>query len=267
MTNQTTVDKLHAMRLGTMAHAFELQLQDLNSFGNLSFEDRFGMLVDKEWAKRQSNKLQKLIRVADFRYPEACVEDILYYQDRKLDRSLITRLSTCRYIHEGRHIILKGASGNGKTYIACALGIAACRSFFKVRYIRLPELLNDLVVARGEGTYKKTIRAYQKVDLLIMDEWLLRTLSSEQAQDLFEIVEARTRAGSTIFCTQFEPQGWYERIGTPEDGTISEAIIDRIVHNAVEIMVEGRSSMRERLSQERAAPDSDVEANSLADSQ
>lgn len=246
MTNQTTIDKLHAMRLGTMADAFESQLQNTDTFAGLSFEDRFGMLVDTEWAKRRSTKLQKLIRTADFRYPNACIEGIEYFPDRKLDKSLILRLSTCRYIQEGHHIILEGASGNGKTYIACALGVAACRNFLKARYIRLPELLNDLVIARGEGTFKKLIRTYQKVDLLIIDEWLLKTLTTEQAMDLFEIIEARTRGGSTIFCTQFAPRGWYERIGTPEDGTVSEAIIDRIIHNSFEIMVEGKSSMRER---------------------
>lgn len=247
MTNQTTIDKLHAMRLGAMAVAFESQLVEKNLFNDLSFEDRFAMLVDREWDKRRSTKLQKLIRTADFRYPNASMESIEYFPDRKLDRSLMLRLSACRYIQEGRHIILEGASGNGKTFIACALGVAACRNFLKVRYIRLPELLNELVVARGEGTFKKTIRAYQKVQLLIIDEWLLRTLSTEQAMDLFEIIEARTRGGSTIFCTQFDPRGWYQRIGTPDDNTVSEAIIDRIIHNSYEIMVEGQASMRERM--------------------
>ncbi|MGI6422888.1 MAG: IS21-like element helper ATPase IstB [Syntrophomonadaceae bacterium] len=265
MTNQTTIDKLHDMRLGTMADAFESQLQNADTFTGLSFEDRFGMLVDTEWAKRRSTKLQKLIRTADFRYPNACMEDIEYFQDRKLDKSQMLRLSTCRYIQEGHHIILEGASGNGKTFIACALGVAACRNFLKVRYIRLPELLNDLVVARGEGTFKKIIRTYQKVDLLIIDEWLLKTLTTEQAMDLFEIIEARTQGGSTIFCTQFDPRGWYERIGTPEDGTVSEAIIDRIIHNSFEIMVEGKSSMRERhgikASKETAQKPNDANVN------
>lgn len=176
-----------------MADAFESQLQNADTFTDLSFEDRFGMLVDYEWSKRRSTKLQKLIRTADFRYPNACMEDIEYFPDRKLDKSQMLRLSTCRYIQEGHHIILEGASGNGKTFIACALGVAACRNFLKVRYIRLPELLNDLVVARGEGTFKKIIHTYQKVDLLILDEWLLKTLTTEQAMDLFEIIEARTQ--------------------------------------------------------------------------
>ncbi len=245
MINQPTIDKLHAMRLGAMADAFTSQNGE-HSYDTLSFNDRFGMLVDAEYQKRRTSKLQKLIKAATFRYPDACVENIAYHADRKLDKSQMLQLSTCRYIHDGHHILLEGVSGNGKTYIACALGIAACRNFLKVRYIRLPELLNDLVIAKGEGTYKKMIKAYQKVDLLILDEWLLKPLSTDQAMELFEIVEARTRGGSMIFCTQFDPRGWYDRIGTAQDGTVSEAIIDRIKHNSFEIFIDGKISMRER---------------------
>jgi len=245
MINQPTIDKLHAMRLGAMADAFKSQNGE-HSYETLSFNDRFGMLVDAEYQKRRTSKLQKLMRAATFRYPEACVENIEYHTDRKLDKSQMFQLSTCRYIRDGHHILLEGASGNGKTYIACALGIAACRNFLKVRYIRLPELLNDLVIAKGEGTYKKLIKAYQKVDLLILDEWLLKPLSTDQAMELFEIIEARTRWGSMIFCTQFDPRGWYDRIGTAQDGTVSEAIIDRIKHNSFEIFIDGKISMRER---------------------
>ena len=247
MINQPTIDKLHAMRLGAMADAFKSQDGE-RSYESLSFNDRFGMLVDAEYQKRRTTKLQKSINIAAFRYPNACIEDIEYHADRKLDKSQMLELSTCRYIHDGHHILLKGASGNGKTYIACALGIAACRNFLSVRYIRLPELLNDLVIAKGEGTYKKLIKSYQKVDLLILDEWLLKPLSTDQAMELFEIIEARTRKGSMIFCTQFDPRGWYDRIGTAEDGTVSEAIIDRIKHNSFEVLIDGKVSMRERYS-------------------
>lgn len=153
MINQPTLDKLHTMRLGAMAVSFESQCSD-RSYNALSFDDRFGMIVDAEYHKRRSNKLQKSIKTAGFRYPDACIENIEYHADRKLDKSHILQLSTCRYIRDGHHIILKGASGNGKTYLACALGIAACRNFMSVRYVRLPELLNDLVIAKGEGTYK-----------------------------------------------------------------------------------------------------------------
>ncbi len=157
------------------------------------------------------------------------------------------RLSTCQYIDEGHHVILKGASGNGKTYIACALGNATCRRFKKVSYIRMPELLDELSIARNSGELKKLLAAYKKADLLILDEWLIRPLSAQESYDLLEIAEARCKR-SMIFCTQYQSEGWYTRIDpNPEsDSPVSEAIMDRIIHNAYEIMVEGRISMRER---------------------
>ncbi len=144
--------------LGAMAAAFESQCNDNKTYVGLSFEDRFGMLVDKEWDKRKSTKLQKVIHDASFRYPNACVEGIEYHADRNIDKAQMIELSTCRYISDNHHIILKGASGNGKTYIACALGIAACKNYIKVRYVRLPDLLNELAVAYGEGTFEKPLR-------------------------------------------------------------------------------------------------------------
>ncbi len=131
------------------------------------------------------------------------MEEIAYYEDRKLDKAQMLRFSTCKFVDEGHHIILKGASGNGKTYIACALGNAACRRFKKVRYVRMPELLDELSIARSGGELKKCLASYKKVDLLILDEWLIRPLSPQESYDLLEIVEARCQR-SMIFCTQYQ---------------------------------------------------------------
>jgi DNA replication protein DnaC len=160
------------------------------------------------------------------------------------------RFAAGRYIEEGRHIILSGASGGGKTYIACALGNAACRKFKKVRYIRMPELLDELDIAKGTGTFRKTIDAYRKADLLILDEWLIRPLARQESYNLLEIVEARVNIpkGSMIFCTQYETDEWYGRIDpeSAEGSPISEAIMDRIIHNAYNVFLEGNVSMRKR---------------------
>jgi len=266
--NQQTIDMLTEMKMTAMAAEFANQIQDA-SFNLLGFEERLSMLVTAEWNRRQNNKVTRLMRNAEFGIPSAVMEEIEYHEDRKLDKAQLLRLAACNYIDEGHHVVLEGASGNGKTYIACALGNAACRRMktvappsmhtppFRgnaacrrmktVRYIRMPELLDELNIARSNGSLKKLMKAYKKVELLILDEWLIRPLTSQESYDLLEIAEARS-SRSTIFCTQYQPEGWYTRIDPdPESQSpISEAIMDRIIHNSYEILVEGRVSMRER---------------------
>lgn len=242
MLIETTVNKLQEMRLSSMARAFKEQLADSN-MASLSFEDRFGLLVDHEWSTRKNNHLRKLVKQARFSAPGACVEGIEYFAERNLDAAQIASLGTCSFITERHNVILLGATGSGKTYIACALGMAAARNFLKVRYVRLPELLTELAIARGNGTYRKVIQQYKKPALLIPDEWLLYPLKETEARDLLEIAEARYRTASTIFCSQFDIPGWREKIGDP---ILADAICDRIVHDAYSIVIECKESMRKR---------------------
>ncbi len=248
MSDQSVIELLREMKFSAMASEFVNQLENPTSYANLSFEERLSLLVDAEWNRRRNNKLKRLIKKADFAAPGASMEDIEYYEDRKLNKTELSMYASCDFIDAHHHIILEGATGNGKTYIACALGIAACRKFKKVRYIRMPELLDELNVARNLDTFKKAIRTYKNVDLLILDEWLIRKLTQQEAYDILEIIEARCESGSIIFCSQYEPKGWYERINSDpdNDSPVSDAIMDRIIHNSYEVMIPGRISMRER---------------------
>ncbi|MBQ7923022.1 MAG: ATP-binding protein [Clostridia bacterium] len=248
MIRQSTIELLKEMRFGGMASELESQQKDMEAYREMPFDDRFAMLVEAEWNRRQANKYTRCVHNAHFAIPGATVERIEYFEDRKLSRKQMIQFSTCKYIEEGHHIIFCGASGNGKTYLACALGEAACRKLYSVRYIRMPELLEELMIAREHNELKKTMKAYEKVDLLILDEWLIRCLVPEETYAMLELIETRTRHGATIFCTQFETEGWYSRIDPdPESGSpICEAIMDRVTHNAYNILVDGEKSMRER---------------------
>jgi len=247
MLNNNTVSKLREMKMSVMASAFRGQLDD-RAFHEMSFEERVGLMVDAEWNARRNNRLKRLIRSAGFSIPGACLEDVEYHPDRELDKALITRLGTCNFVEEHHNIIILGATGGGKTYLANAFGVAAARNFLSVRYVRLPDLLGELAIARAEGTYRKAIKLYKQVKLLILDEWLLYPLKDTEARDLLEITEARYKKASTIFCSQFDVGGWHQKIG---EATLADAICDRIVHDSYRIVIAEHNrddslSMRQR---------------------
>ena len=270
MLSQSTDTVLRAMKLTGMANELERQYADPKLIASLSFDERLSLIVDAEWRKRQTSKMKKYVNNACLPIKRAQIEDIEYLPDRKLDKARITQFATCSYIDRGEHIIIHGAAGNGKTFLGCALGNAACRRFKKVFYIRMQELLERLAWEKANGDYRKYLNSLKKLDLLIIDEFLLRRLTPEEASHLLEVVEIRSRnddgtsGRSTIFCGQYEPVDWYERISPngEEQNPETEAIIDRIVHTAHVIAMEGKYSMRQRHGLDAPDEDSLVGASS-----
>lgn len=236
MLNQSTIDKLIEMRLTAMSDAFRNQLNDPR-MKDVPFEDRFGMLVDIEFTSRKNNRLNRLIRNADLEQTNASIIDIDYTSGRKLNKPMITRLASGEYITEFRNIFITGATGSRKTYMAYAFGMEACKQYYTVKYIRLPDLLMDLDVARNERNFQRVLSKYTKPLLLIIDEWLLMKLTEGESKNLFELIHKRRKKSSTIFCSQFRQEGWYERLGG-DDNPLADAILDRIVHDSYKINIE-----------------------------
>lgn len=238
MLDNQTVSKLRDMKLKTMA---QMLSEPEEMYRGLSFEERFGMMVEKEWLNKKNNKIKRLLCNASLGV-DACVEDIDYSSDRQIDRKLITGLSSCAYLEQKLNIVISGKTGTGKTYLASALGNAACRQCMTVKYYRIPELLLDIQDAKSENKYSKFMNSLNKVKLLILDDIGLKSYSLEESRDILEIAESRYNKYSTILSGQIAHTLWYELFPDP---TIADAILDRVIHNSYIIELDSKKSMRE----------------------
>ncbi len=236
MLTYPTLDKLKAMRFTGMARALEEQMQ-MAEIDSLSFEERLGLLIDRETTERENRRLTTRLRKAKLRQ-NAAIEDIDYRHPRGLDRSLMAKLSSCQWISQHLNVLITGPTGCGKTYIACALAHKACREGYTANYTRLPRLLQELHIAKGDGRYGKLLASFAKTQLLILDDWGLAKLTYEQRHDLLEILEDRHGLRSTVVAAQLPVDNWHEIIGDP---TLADAIMDRLIHNAYKINLKGES--------------------------
>ena len=239
---QDTYERMIKLRLPAMAQAYKEQDTDTN-IQALSFDQRLALLVDTEYDSHANNHIRRLMENARLADKRASIEDIKYYDDRKLDKELLLTLSTNRYIDRKESVVLIGATGSGKTYLACALGNSACKDNRRTRYIRLPDLLIDFSLARDTLKYQSLLKSYARYDLLIIDEWLLTPPNDQAQQDILELMERRCGTKSTILCSQFTPESWHKRLG---GGAVADAILDRVLSTSTVIQISGDKSMRTR---------------------
>jgi DNA replication protein DnaC len=241
MLTEPTTEKLRELHLVAMASAWLAQREDPKS-GEIDFDTRFGMLVEAEHLARDNKRLSRALREAKLRLPNACVEDIDFAPKREIDRAQIRELVKGHWMSTHGNVVITGATGTGKTYIACALAQKACRDGYRALYRRVPRLFEELALAHADGTYTRLLMRLAKIDVLVLDDWGLAPLRDQERRDMLEILEDRHGARSTVVTSQLPVEKWHDFLADP---TVADAILDRLVHNAHRIKLKGPSRRKE----------------------
>lgn len=239
-----TLNRLRELNLTGMGHELEHQQQQVSAFEGLSFTERLNLLLDREQSLRENRKQDRLIHQAQFKL-QACIQQIEYGHQCNIHKDMIARLAQCGWVERKQNLLITGPCGSGKTYLACAVGHAACLRDFRVRYYRMSRLFLALTQSKADGTYAKLLKQLSKVQVLVLDDWGLEPLQPAHRHDLLEILDDRHGSSSTVVISQLPTDQWYLSIG---DSTLADAILDRLMHNAHSLKLKGES-MRKILGQ------------------
>lgn len=242
MLMHPTLEKLQQLRLTGMLKALEDQSQS-QEIDTLSFEERLGLMVDREVTERDNRRLKTRMRKAKLRQ-DAAIEDIDYRHPRGLDKALMLNLASCQWIRDHRNLLITGPTGAGKTFLSCALAHKACREGYSALYMRLPKMCRELSLAKADGSYGKMLIRWAKTDLIVIDDWGIAPLSDEHRRDLLEILEDRYGLRATLVTSQIPVEKWHRYL---DDPTVADAILDRLIHNAYKIKLKGESMRKKKL--------------------